>query len=95
VGFVGRKAEIGMDVLLQSAVFAYSRSKGLFAGISLDGSVISIDDNANRKTYGQNVTGEQILLGKAVRSDATVQPFVAALKKFSPPHVHIKKVTQK
>src|SRR5206468_47844 len=46
-GPVGRKAEVGTDVLLRSAVFAYSRSKGLFAGISLDGSVISIDDSAN------------------------------------------------
>src|SRR5215471_13447708 len=48
-GPVGRKAEVGTDVLLRSAVFAYSRSKGLFAGISLDGSVISMDDNANGK----------------------------------------------
>src|SRR5262249_37422139 len=46
-GPVGRKAEVGTDVLLRSAVFAYSRSKGLFAGISLDGSVIGIDDSAN------------------------------------------------
>src|SRR5262245_4300032 len=41
-GPVGRKAEVGTDVLLKSAVLAYSRSKGLFAGISLDGSVISV-----------------------------------------------------
>jgi lipid-binding SYLF domain-containing protein len=94
-GPVGRRAELATDVLLHSAVFAYSRSKGLFAGISLDGSVISIDDSANRKIYEENVTGEQILLGKAVRSNTTVGPFVAALQKFSPPHVHIKKVTQK
>jgi lipid-binding SYLF domain-containing protein len=92
-GPVGRKAEVGTDVLLRSAVFAYSRSKGLFAGISLDGSVISIDDSANRKIYGKNVTGEQILLGKAVQTNTTVGPFVEALQKFSPPHVHIKKAT--
>src|SRR5499433_1423584 len=42
-GPVGRKAEVGTDALLRSGVFAYSRSKGLFAGISLDGSVVSID----------------------------------------------------
>jgi lipid-binding SYLF domain-containing protein len=94
-GPVGRKAEVGTDVLLRSAVFAYSRSKGLFAGVSLDGSVISIDDSANRKVYEKNVTGEQILLGEAVRNNPTIEPFVAALQKFSPPHVHIKKVTQK
>jgi lipid-binding SYLF domain-containing protein len=93
-GPVGRKAEIGTDVLLRSAVFAYSRSKGLFAGISLDGSVISIDDSANRKIYGKNVTGEQILLGKAVQVNTSVEPFLATLRKVSPPHVHIKKSTQ-
>src|SRR5215471_5660390 len=94
-GPLGRKAEVGTDVLLRSAVFAYSRSRGLFAGISLDGSLIGMDDNANRKIYGKNVTGEKILLGKAVRTNSVVQPFVAELQKVSPPHVHIKKVTQK
>ena len=94
-GPVGRKAEVGTDVLLRSAVFAYSRSKGLFAGVSLDGSVIGMDDNANRKIYGNNVTGEDILLGKTVRTNKVVQPFVAELQKVSPPHVHIKKVSQK
>jgi lipid-binding SYLF domain-containing protein len=94
-GPVGRNAEVGTDVLLRSAVFAYSRSKGLFAGISLDGSVIGMDDHANRKIYGEDVTGGDILLRKAVRTNSVVQPFVAELQKVSPPHVHIKKVTQK
>src|SRR5215813_1133620 len=93
-GPVGRKAEVGTDVLLRSAVFAYSRSKGLFAGVSLDGSIISIDDSANRKVYGKAVTGEQILLDRAVSSNHTVGPFVAALQKFSPPHVHVKKTVR-
>jgi lipid-binding SYLF domain-containing protein len=92
-GPVGRKAAVGTDVLLRSAVFAYSRSKGLFAGISLDGSVIGIDDRANHKIYGMDVTGEQILLGNEVRTTGTVEPFVVALQKFSPPHVHLKKAT--
>ena len=94
-GPVGRKAEIGTDVLLKSGIFAYSRSKGLFAGVSLDGSVVGIDDSANRKVYGKEVTGEQILLGKGVRSNATVEPFVNTLRKVSPPHIHEKKVSQK
>jgi hypothetical protein len=52
-------------------------------------------DNANRTIYGDNVTGEDILMGKAVRPNNIVQPFVAELQKVSPPHVHIKKLTQK
>ena len=90
-GPVGRKAEVGTDILLKSAVFAYSRSKGLFAGISLDGSVVGIDDSANLKVYGANVTGEQILLGNAVKTNAAVEPLLKALQTVSPPHVHIKK----
>jgi lipid-binding SYLF domain-containing protein len=94
-GPVGRKAEVGTDVLLKSGVFAYSRSKGLFAGISLDGSVVSIDDSDNHNVYGKGVTGEQILLGNSVKPNATVEPFLAALQKVSPPHVHVKRVSQK
>src|SRR5215813_11640015 len=71
-GPVGRKAEVGTDILLRSGVFAYSRSRGLFAGVSLDGSVIGIDDSANRKVYGKDVTGEQILLGKEVSINSNV-----------------------
>src|SRR5438552_3340908 len=72
-GPVGRKAEVATDVLLRSGAFAYSRSRGLFAGVSLDGSVVGMDDSANRKIYGNEVTGEQILLGKSVRSKHTVE----------------------
>jgi lipid-binding SYLF domain-containing protein len=43
----------------------------------LDGSVIGMDNSANRKTYGNNVTAEDILGGKAVRTNKVVQPFVA------------------
>ena len=94
-GPVGRKAEVGTDVLLRSGVFAYSRSKGLFAGISLDGSVISIDDDANHRVYGKDVTGEQILLGKGVPTNETVDTFMKTLEKVSPPHVHGKTEIQK
>jgi lipid-binding SYLF domain-containing protein len=87
-GPVGRKAEVGTDVLLRSGIFAYSRSKGLFAGIALDGSVISVDDSANRKAYNKNVTGEQLLLSKEVSVNPTVAEFVKTLQSVSPAHVH-------
>jgi lipid-binding SYLF domain-containing protein len=90
-GPVGRKAEVGTDALLRSGVFAYSRSKGLFAGISLDGSVIAIDDTANRRVYGKDATGEQILLDNRVKPNATVQPLLTTLQMVSPPHVHTSK----
>jgi lipid-binding SYLF domain-containing protein len=82
-GPVGRKAQAGTDVLLKSPILAYSRSKGAFAGVSLDGSVVSIDDSANHKAYGQAYTGHEILEGK-VRPNAVVMPFVTALDKSAP-----------
>ena len=94
-GPVGRKAEVGTDVLLRSGIFAYSRSKGLFAGISLDGSVVAIDDSANKKAYGKAVTGEQILLARDVTSNTTVEPFLSAINKYSPQHVHVKQSSEK
>src|SRR5499426_3893849 len=93
-GPVGRKAEVGTDVLLRSGIFAYSRSKGLFAGISLDGSVVSIDDSANRRVYGKEVTGEWILLDNRVKPNATVQPFMTTLQMVSPPHKHTDKASK-
>jgi lipid-binding SYLF domain-containing protein len=93
-GPVGRKAEIGTDVLLRSGIFAYSRSKGLFAGVSLDGSVVSIDDDANHKVYKKVVTGDQILLGNAVEANATVKPFLTTLQKVSPAHVHFQRASK-
>jgi lipid-binding SYLF domain-containing protein len=83
-GPVGRKAEVGTDVLLKSPVLAYSRSKGLFAGISLDGSAVTINDSANESVYGKNVTAEQILLRGTVKSNAVVAPFMTTLEKHVP-----------
>ena len=54
-GPVGRKAEVGTDILLKSAIYSYSRSKGLFAGIALDGAVLQLDDSANESVYGKKI----------------------------------------
>jgi lipid-binding SYLF domain-containing protein len=83
-GPVGRNAQVATDVLLKSPVFAYSRSKGLFAGIALDGSVVSIDDSANRRVYGKDWTAEDILLSGKAKINSDVAPFVQALEKYSP-----------
>ena len=83
-GPVGRHAQVATDVLLKSAVFTYSRSKGLFAGVSLDGAVVSIDESANRAAYGREVSAQDILLNGAVRKNDIVMPYVSALEKYSP-----------
>jgi lipid-binding SYLF domain-containing protein len=83
-GPVGRDAQAATDVLLKSSVFAYSRSKGLFAGISLDGAVVSIDDSANRKVYSKELTPEDILYHGRAQMNDIVAPFVRMLDKYSP-----------
>jgi len=77
-------------VNLESAIYAYSRSKGLFAGVALDGAVLDINDSMNSKVYGASVDARQILNGQ-VPVNATVRPFVDTLDKVVPP----KRLTQR
>jgi len=80
-GPVGRAAEAGTDVALKAEIYAYSRSKGLFAGIALDGAVVSFDNSANRKVYGME--GREVFAGRASTSPVTM-PFQAALRQHTP-----------
>jgi lipid-binding SYLF domain-containing protein len=83
-GPVGRSVEAGTDVKMGSAIYSYSRSKGAFAGVALDGAVISMDDSANAEVYGKDVTGREILLEQKVKPTQVTQPFLAALREYSP-----------
>ena len=83
-GPVGRTAEAGTDVKLKSAIYSYSRAKGLFAGVSLDGAVLSIDDSANHKAYGKNITGTDILINNRVKINDIVKPFRDGLTRNAP-----------
>ncbi len=63
-GPVGRQASANTDVRLDAEILSYSRSKGLFAGISLDGAVVQADHSGDRAMYGHEVTHEEILGGR-------------------------------
>jgi len=82
-GPVGRTAEAGVNANLKTGVYAYSRSKGLFAGIALDGAVLTIDKDANQRTYGKALDAKDILNGK-VTTNTAVRPFTDALDKYVP-----------
>lgn len=84
-GPVGRTANAATDVTLDAAVYSYSRSKGAFAGVSLDGTVLSIDDSANENTYGKRVSAEDILINGKVSPNAVVAPFLEVLRANVPP----------
>jgi SH3 domain-containing YSC84-like protein 1 len=63
-GPVGRNASVGTDTKLNAEILSYSRSKGAFAGISLDGAVVRTDLSGDKAMYGSNVTRQEILNGE-------------------------------
>jgi len=79
-GPIGRSVEIGTDAKLQTAIYAYSRAKGLFAGIALDGAVLKSDEDSNRQIYGQDATARTIFLSETLLANEVVKPFMDALK---------------
>lgn len=66
-GPVGRSAEAQTDALMHAEILSYSRARGVFAGISLDGSTLRPDDDDNRALYGRAVTQREILTGAVSR----------------------------
>lgn len=83
-GPVGRTAEAATDAQLHAEILTYSRSRGLFAGVSLEGQVVKQDHDANASLYGRKVEPKDILFTGKVGAPSAAQPLVAALGKYSP-----------
>ena len=85
-GPVGRYAEAGADILMQGEIYSYSRSKGLFGGVSLKGTVVQPNEDKNRSYYGTRMTADQILMsGKLPRIPKTAMDFIGSMNKVAPP----------
>jgi lipid-binding SYLF domain-containing protein len=80
----GRTATAATDVAMRAEILSYSRSRGLFAGISLEGSTLRPDNGANEKLYGRKLTAKQILREGRVSSPAAAHLLDAELQKASP-----------
>jgi lipid-binding SYLF domain-containing protein len=80
-GPVGRNAQAGTDWKMNAEFLTYSRSKGLFAGIDLDGAVLSQNENDTRAMYGANVPYVQVLKGNQV-TPAPAHKFVGTVAKY-------------
>jgi lipid-binding SYLF domain-containing protein len=79
-GPVGRQASIATDSNFNAEVYSYSRNRGLFAGIALDGSVLSIDRSANALFYQKpGVTASDIMNGDVTTTDSNAQRFMKAV----------------
>ena len=83
VGPVGRHSEASTDLSLAAGIISYSRSRGLFAGMALDGAVLTQDNNSNSEYYAKPVTSRDILLGSAVEIAPSSKELVDALNEFS------------
>jgi len=82
VGPVGRQMSGSTDLNLNAEVYSYSRAKGLFAGVSLDGSSMSIDYSANEHYYGQaDLLASDIFAGRISNPPPSSQGLVAAVQK--------------
>jgi len=62
-GPVGRTAQASTDAQLKAEIYSYSRARGLFAGVALDGSALTIDNDANQSVYGEGITPRRIFEG--------------------------------
>ncbi|MGB9330153.1 MAG: lipid-binding SYLF domain-containing protein, partial [Steroidobacteraceae bacterium] len=79
-GPLGRTASAATDPTFKAEVYSYSRSRGVFAGLALDGTVISIDDDANERFYKKpDVAAGDILNGSVTTDDASALRFMAAI----------------
>jgi lipid-binding SYLF domain-containing protein len=83
-GPVGRDATAGTDALASAEIYTYSRSRGLFAGISLKGAVVKPDNDGNKAIYGKSVDAAALLKEGNMASPAVAEPFLTELRKYSP-----------
>lgn len=80
----GRSATAATDVVMKAEILSYSRSRGLFAGLSLEGSTLRSDGGANKNLYGKAVSAEDIIIKRAVKTPAAAQSLASLLNKKSP-----------
>src|SRR6266571_446909 len=80
----GRAATAATDVVMRAEVLSYSRSRGLFAGVSLEGSTLREDNGANENLYGRKLSAEDIIRKGAARTPAAGQMLISLLNSKSP-----------
>ena len=83
-GPIGRDASANTDLWMRAEILSYSRSRGLFAGISLEGSTLRQDKKANERIYGRKITARTILLGNKVAIPRTGRHLVRVLQTNAP-----------
>jgi lipid-binding SYLF domain-containing protein len=85
-GPVGRDASADTDATLRSEILSYSRARGLFAGVSLEGSTIRPDNGDNRRVYGRKIPAKEIALSGAVAVPPAAAQMISTLDDRTPKH---------
>ena len=80
----GRSASAATDIVMKAEILSYSRSRGLFAGISLEGSTLRSDGGANKNLYGRELTARQIVRDGAVKPPAAAKALIGLLNRKAP-----------
>ena len=86
----GRSAAVATDATMNAEILTYARSRGLFAGVSLEGASLRPDNDANKAIYGKKVEARDLLLEGKHGTPAAAQVFIAALQKHAPKNVSAK-----
>lgn len=85
-GPVGRTTSAETDIVMRAEILSWSRARGVFGGVSLEGSTMRSDDGANRHIYGQELTAKQIVHGGKVHTPVDGKPLIDLLQRISPKH---------
>ena len=85
-GPVGRTTSAETDVVMKAEILSWSKARGVFAGVSLAGSTLRSDDDANKNLYGKELNAKQIVREGQVTTPAAGQPLIGLLEKASPKH---------
>jgi len=85
-GPVGRDSSAETDATLRSEILSYSRARGLFAGVSLEGSTIRPDNGDNRRVYGRKITAREIVLSGRVAAPPAAGQLISTLDARTPKH---------
>lgn len=83
-GPVGRTAEIGTDITLESEIYTYSRSRGVFGGLTIEGAKLGVDEDDVREVYGDDIDADGLLFGGDGRTPDALRPFMEAIRRHDP-----------
>ena len=85
-GPVGRTTSAETDIVLKAEILSWSRARGVFGGVSLEGSTMRSDNGANKSLYGKELSAKEIVREGRVRTPDSGKPLIELLQKTSPKH---------